>query len=233
MEKLNILFADNHVLAVAKPAGVPMVPDSSGDPALLDQAKAWVAEEKNKPGAVFLGVVHRLDRPVSGVVLFARTSKAASRLSAAWRDGLVRKTYQAIGVARPGNNAEGLAEASGLCEQWLLKDRNRNFVRTVAAQTEGARLSKTKWHILATQGNQVCFGLEPQTGRSHQLRVACASLGCPLMGDLKYGAEQPLPDKSIALHALCLEFPHPIGAAPVTVLAPQPDTFASRWFGGE
>ncbi len=230
---LNVLLADNHLLAVCKPAGLPVVPDSSGDSSLLDQAKAWVAEDKNKPGAVFLGVVHRLDRPVSGVVLFARTSKAASRLSAAWRDGLVEKTYQAMGLGDPPAEADDPVGESGLCEQWLLKDHERNLVRVVAEGTEGARLARTTWRVLAAKEGQVCFELAPQTGRSHQLRVACASLGCPLLGDLKYGAERPLPDKSIALHAQRLVFPHPVGGAEVEVTAPMPPTLVSSWFAGE
>jgi len=199
---VRVLLADNHLLALAKPAGVPCVPDESGDESLLDQAKAWVKREKTKPGAVFLGVVHRLDRPVSGCVVFARTSKGAARLSEAFRSRVVEKIYWAVG-------AGDLREEAGELEQWLLKDEARNLVRALAAERPGAQLARTRWRVLARAGGRVLFEFRPETGRPHQLRVCAATLGCPLLGDLKYGARTPLADKSIALHARALEFPHP------------------------
>jgi len=210
---LRVVFEDNHLLAVAKPAGVPVVPDESGDESLLDQAKAWVKERYAKPGAVFLGVVHRLDRPVSGLVLFARTSKAASRLSAAFRGRDVRKRYVALGHGRP-------ARRSGVLVQWLAKDER---ARRTAVVPEGrGQRAETVWRVLESRGGVTCFELEPRTGRPHQLRVAARSLGCPLLGDLKYGAPQPLPDRSIALHADRMELVHPVRKEPLVLVCEAP-----------
>lgn len=207
--QLTVLHADNHLLVVDKPAGLPVVPDSSGDRSLLDLAKAWVAKQYNKPGAVFLGVVHRLDRPVSGVVCFARTSKAASRLSEEFRNHGVEKLYWALSDSVPGGTGGELV-------QWLVKDREKNRVRVVessSAKRLGAKEARTLWRLLSVtalaSGPRVHLELIPKTGRSHQLRVAAASLGSPLLGDLKYGAATPLEDKSVALHARCLTLTHP------------------------
>ncbi|MCC7012063.1 MAG: RNA pseudouridine synthase [Planctomycetes bacterium] len=199
---LEVLYVDNHLLAVAKPAGVAVVPDSSGDESLLERSKAWCKHEFSKPGEVFLGVVHRLDRPVSGVVLFARTSKAASRLSEQFRSHTVRKLYWAVSEARP-------RERAGRVEHALVKDEARNVVAPVDARRPGAQLAVTEWRVVDAPGPYTQFDLMPHTGRPHQLRVALASLGCPILGDLKYGAAAPLDDRSIALHAAELEFEHP------------------------
>jgi len=217
--ELAILHADNHLLAVAKPAGVPCVPDSSGDESLLDLARAWVKREKGKPGAVYLGVVHRLDRPVSGVVVFARTSKAAARLTAAFKTRDVEKTYLGVSASEP-------REAEGAVEQWLVKDGERNVVRAVASERKGALHARTRYRVLARAGAgralRVLVELRPETGRPHQLRVAMASLGCPLLGDLKYGARAALADKSIALHARELELPHPTRAERLRIACEPP-----------
>jgi 23S rRNA pseudouridine1911/1915/1917 synthase len=218
--ELTVLFADNHVLAVAKPAGVPTVPDSSGDESLLDRARAWVKREKRKPGAVYLGVVQRLDRPVSGVVVFARTSKAAARLTAAFRSRAVTKVYWAVAGAEP-------RESEGVLEQWLAKDREHNVVRALEHERAGAQLARTRWRVLARAGagreRRILLELRPETGRAHQLRVAAAALGCPLLGDLKYGARAPLPDRSIALHARELELPHPTRGERLRVVCAAPE----------
>jgi 23S rRNA pseudouridine1911/1915/1917 synthase len=218
--ELRVLLADNHLLAVAKPAGLPTVPDASGDPSLLERAKAWVKHEKRKTGAVYLGVVQRLDRPVSGVVVFARTSKAAARLTAAFRSRAVTKLYWGVGAGEPG------AE-EGLLEQWLLKDRERNVVRALEREGPGAQLARTRWRVLARAGagreRRALLELVPETGRAHQLRVAAAALGCPLLGDLKYGARAALPDRSIALHARELELPHPTRGERIRVGCEPPE----------
>ncbi|MAW61828.1 MAG: RNA pseudouridine synthase [Planctomycetes bacterium] len=209
----QVLHCDNHVLGVVKPAGMPIVPDASGDPSLLEWAKAWIKREYDKPGEVFLGVVHRLDRPVSGVVVFGRTSKGAQRLSAAWREGKVQKHYLARtdppAAGRPGAQLE--VGASGSIEQWLWKDRERNLVRVVPAQQDGAKQAISRYTVQGrAQDGGLLLVLEPVTGRSHQLRLACAvGLGAPIRGDLKYGAQQALPARRIDLHAARLRFPHP------------------------
>lgn len=213
--KLDVLHHDNHLLVVNKPAGVPAVPDESGDPSLLEEARAWVKAEYRKPGDVFLGVVHRLDRPVSGALVFARTSKAARRLAEAWRTRQVRKIYWGIVEGR-------CARPEGELEQYLAKDERRN--RVAVAQPGEGRLARTRWRVLQELEAGALLELEPLTGRPHQLRVACAALGCPLLGDLKYGARAPLPDRSIALHARALELPHPTRAERVAVQAPPPGT---------
>jgi 23S rRNA pseudouridine1911/1915/1917 synthase len=218
----TVLYVDNHLLAVAKPAGVPVVPDSSADESLLEQAKAWLKREFARPGQVFLGVVHRLDRPVSGVVLFARTSKAAARLSEQFRSGSVVKRYLAV--------TEGLVgEEQGHVEQWLLKDERANRVRVAAATDPGARQARTAWRVLERWGQRTLLELEPSTGRSHQLRAAAAfALGRPLLGDLKYGASAPLPDRSVALHAWRLEVRHPTRDEDVALVCERPG--AAWWW---
>lgn len=221
---LEVLHCCNHVLGVAKPAGLPVVPDASGDPSLLDGAKGFLKREFDKPGDVFLGVVHRLDRPVSGVVCFGRTSKGAARLSASFRDGGAEKTYVAV-TSRP------LAEVGGVVEHWLLKDTSRNTVRVVPEGTPGSKLATTRFERLADRRGRSLVRLTPVTGRSHQLRVAMASLGAPLCGDLRYGAEAPLPDRSVALHALSLEVPHPTRPEAVRLRAALPPLDVWRGWG--
>ncbi len=206
MKDLRVLHADNHLLVVAKPAGLPVVPDASEDESLLERARAWVEREYGKPGRAFLGVVHRLDRPVSGVVVFARTSKAARRLTAAFRARTVEKLYWGVSEREP-------AGEEGVLEQWLVKDPEKNRVRSVAGERPGAKLARTRWRLLARAGrgagSRVLMELVPETGRPHQLRIAAATLAAPLLGDLKYGAREALPDRSIALHARSLALPHP------------------------
>ena len=215
-----MLLADNHLFAVDKPACLPVVPDASGDASLLELAKARIARERGKPGRVFLGVVHRLDRPVSGAVLFARTSKAAARLGAQFRERCVEKRYVALSASRPANDG-------GVIEQWLAKDSRSNRVRAVPPRTgesaAGARRAVTRWRLLGRAGEPFAIELRPETGRPHQLRCALAALGAPILGDLKYGAATPLPDRSIALHALALELEHPTRREPVALRAPLPE----------
>ena len=203
---LEVLHADNHVVVVVKPAGLGVVPDESGDESLFDRVRAWVEHTYQKPGRAFLGVVHRLDRPVSGVVAFARTSKSAARLTRAFAERRVEKTYWGLVSGAPEPPA-------GELEQWLRKDRSRNRVHVVAPESDGSKVARTRWRTLGAgpspKDRAVLVELTPVTGRSHQLRVAMAALKRPLLGDLKYGAERALPDRSIALHARRLAFEHP------------------------
>ncbi len=224
--RLEVLYLDNHLLAVNKPAGVPTVPDASHEESLLDRARVFVQKEFEKPGAAYLGVVHRLDRPVSGVVLFARTSKAARRLTESFRSRRVEKVYWGV-VAREPDPCEGELE------QWIRKDPASNRVRAAEASTAGARLARTRWRVLAKAGkgrsSRVLVELFPETGRPHQLRLALATLGTPLLGDLKYGAAAPLPDRSIALHARSLRVPHPVRDELLRLESPCPSLSVWRF----
>jgi len=214
---LEVLFADNHLLVVVKPACVPTVPDESGDTSLYDIAKEWVRREYDKPGDVFLGVVHRLDRPVSGVMVFARTTKGASRLSEQFRARIAHKSYWGVGEGVP-------TATSGALSQWLEKDERTNRVRVVSHPGTQSRQAITRWRVVESRGGRTLFELTPETGRPHQLRVAAAALGTPLAGDLKYGASAPLPDKSIGLHAFALALEHPTKREKMRFSAPAPRT---------
>lgn len=212
---LDVLYSDNHLLVVAKPACVPAVPDETGDTSLYDMAKAWVRAEFEKPGDVFLGIVHRLDRPVSGVMVFARTTKCASRLSEQFRMRVAHKSYWGVGEGEPAAN-------SGALSQWLVKDERTNRVRVETRPSASAKQAITRWKVLERRAGKTLYELVPETGRPHQLRVAAASLATPLLGDLKYGASAALPDKSIALHAFALELEHPTKHERMRFTAPAP-----------
>ena len=211
---LTVLLEDNHVLAVNKPAGVLTMGDRTGMPTLVDAVKAYLKEKYRKPGDVFLGVVHRLDRPVSGVVLFARTSKAAARLSAQFRDHTIRKTYLAWVTGR-------VAVPAGTLVQWLHKDRTTNHVTVTAPATAGAQECLLDFRRRTQSGQRTLLEISPQTGRSHQIRVQLASQGWPILGDAKYGATTLWPD-GIALLASEITFTHPTTRQQITVKAPWP-----------
>jgi 23S rRNA pseudouridine1911/1915/1917 synthase len=211
---LEVLYEDNHCLAVVKPARMLTAGDETGDISLLDLAKEHLKEKYKKPGNVFVGLVHRLDRPVSGVVLFARTSKAAARLSEQFREGTVRKRYRAV--------VEGsVSLESGAFEDWLLKNEQDNVTHSVPPETPSARHSRLRFRRVATARNLSLLEIEPETGRSHQIRVQLAVRGHPIYGDRKYGSKHSL-QGVIALHAAQLMFEHPTRHEPVTVRAPDP-----------
>jgi 23S rRNA pseudouridine1911/1915/1917 synthase len=214
---LDILYEDNHCLAVNKPARLPTAGDESGDLPLLERARDYLREKYQKPGNVFVGLVHRLDRPVSGVVLFARTSKAAARLSDQFRRGTVTKTYQTVVEGRPPRAEAELVD-------WLLKDEARNIVRRVPAGTRDAKESVLRYRVLRSLGSLTLVEITPVTGRSHQIRVQLAGIGTPIYGDVKYGSTHRF-HEAIALHAATLEFEHPTSKTPVKVHAPLPSTW--------
>jgi 23S rRNA pseudouridine1911/1915/1917 synthase len=215
------LYEDNHCLVVEKPAGLLMAGDSTGDESLLDMCKDYVKRQYNKPGKVFLGVVQRLDRPVSGVSLFARTSKAASRLSEQFRKHTVEKSYVAWVSGRPDQRAE--------LHDFLLKDSSRNFVEVVAANTSGAKSASLTYEEIGREGRYSLLEIHPKTGRSHQIRVQLASRGLHIVGDMKYGAKQTRRPEAIALHADSLEFEHPTQRTPVIAHSPLNDDWLSTF----
>src|SRR5258708_18465047 len=188
-----VLYEDNHCIAVVKPARVLTAGDQTGDVSLLDLVKEYLKQKYKKPGNVFVGLVHRLDRPVSGVILFARTSKAAARLSEQFREGTVQKTYRAT---VEGNVAEPSAELA----DWLLKDVERNIVRIVPAGTPAARESRLRFRRVQSLADLTLVEITPTTGRSHQIRVQLAAHGHPICGDRKYGSKHAM-QGTIALHA--------------------------------
>ncbi|MFD3000051.1 RluA family pseudouridine synthase [Pontibacter toksunensis] len=212
---IEVLFEDNHVLAVNKPAGLLVHGDETGDTTLADLAKEYIREKYNKPGNVFIGVVHRLDRPVSGVILLAKTSKALARLNELFRSKKTKKTYWAVVHNRP-------AQEEGTLVHWLVKDSSKNITKAFAKENKSGQRSELHFKLLSAQQNKHLLEVTPITGRSHQIRVQLASMHCPILGDLKYGAPQPLPDKSIALHARQLEFEHPTLKTKITVSALPP-----------
>jgi 23S rRNA pseudouridine1911/1915/1917 synthase len=211
----HILFEDNHLLAINKPAGILVQGDETGDAPLSELARDYLRQKYNKPGNVFVGVVHRLDRPVSGVVLLAKTSKALVRMNELFRSHKTRKTYLAITNKRPPSNQDHLIH-------WLVKDEARNITRAFARENKSGQRAELSYSLIASQQAYYLVQVNPVTGRPHQIRVQLASQGCPITGDLKYGAPSPLPDKSICLHAFRLAFEHPVQKTLVTISAPLP-----------
>jgi 23S rRNA pseudouridine1911/1915/1917 synthase len=216
---LEIVFEDNHCLAVNKPAGLLTQGDATGDRTLIDEARDYLKDRYQKPGNVYVGLVHRLDRPTSGVVLLARTSKAASRLSAQFRAGDVGKVYWAI--------VEGYCPAdSGEWTDTLLKDEQRNVVQVVPAGTVGGQTATLAYHVLERSARTSLIEVRPATGRSHQIRVQLASRRLPVVGDRKYGATSIVLASDgkprVALHARSLTFKHPTRPEVISASAEVP-----------
>jgi 23S rRNA pseudouridine1911/1915/1917 synthase len=216
---LEVLYEDNHCLAINKPAGVPSQTDESADETVVDLASRYLKRRFGKPGNVFLGLVHRLDRPTSGVVLLARTSKAAGRLSAQFRAGAIEKVYWAI--------VEGVPkEDEGIWTDRLEKDCRVNQSRVMAGWEEGGKEARVAFRVLERRVDAALLELRPTTGRSHQLRVQLASRGLPIQGDVRYGARSRMAARDgggrIALHARSLRFTHPTRGEVIDVEAPVP-----------
>ena len=197
------IYEDNHLLVVNKPIGWLVQGDKTGDPTLTDWSKSYIKKKYNKPGEVFLNPVHRLDRPVSGVTIFARTSKALARLTALFRDQLIQKTYVAVVKSR-------LEELDGQLIHWLVKNDTKNITKAFNMDKSSGKKSILNYRTLMYEGGHSLLLIKPTTGRPHQIRVQLAKMLCPIQGDLKYGYVTPNPDKSICLHALKIEFEHPI-----------------------
>lgn len=196
---VKILYEDNHLIAVIKPAGMLVQGDEGGERCLIDEVKDYLKEKYNKPGNVFLGLLHRLDRPVSGIVLFAKTSKGASRLSEQFRTHTTQKIYQAKVIGRPKKDRATLIN-------YLIKDDKKNKVAVYDVEKPGSQRAELDYELLKSDGKNSILKITLKTGRPHQIRSQLAYIGCPIVGDLKYGAPEPLPDKSIALSAVQLIF---------------------------
>src|SRR4051794_17828280 len=221
MTDLEVLFEDNHCLAVYKPAGRLSAHFDGSEETLDRDVKAYLKQKYDKPGNVFLGIVHRLDRPTSGVLLFARTSKAAARLSEQFREGTIEKVYWAI--------VEGTVPASaGTLEDWLLKDEEAGRVEVVPPHTPRAKQALLHFQARRQYGNLTWLEVRPQTGRTHQLRVQLAHHGHPVYGDARYGSVHVL-GNAIALPARALTFLHPTRYEPITLTADVPRAWRGRF----
>ena len=227
-ELLDILFEDNHCLGLNKPAGWPTTHFDGSEETFDRLAKAYLKEKYEKPGNVYLGIVHRLDKPTSGALLFAKTSKAASRLSEQFRDAAVEKVYWAVASEAPPK-PKGFAWADwGTLDDWLLHDEAERLVRVVPADTEGAKPARTGYQVKARHGGLILLELRPHSGRKHQLRVQLASRGAPIFADKKYGGTQIF-GNGIGLHARSLTFLHPVLHEPITLKAEVPKEWKGRF----
>ena len=216
---MQVLYEDNHLIAVAKKAGDIVQGDKTGDVPLSDMVKAYLKEKYHKPGEVFLGVVHRLDRPVSGVVLFARTSKALPRLNKMFAEHeAVRKTYLAIVCNRP-------PQPQGTLTHWLTRNEKQNIACAYEHEVPNSKKAVLDYHLVAQSERYYLLEIELHTGRHHQIRCQLAKIGCPIRGDLKYGAPRSNPDGSISLHAWQLKLEHPVSHIPLAIEAPMPEEF--------
>lgn len=211
----EVLFEDNHLLVVNKASGILVQGDVTGDVPLVELAKKYIKEKYNKPGEVFLGVVHRLDRPVTGVVVLARTSKALERMNALFREKETTKTYLAIVSNKPPRDEDRLVH-------WLIKDEKKNKTKAFSRETVGAQKSELSYKVVSSTRGLYLLEVKPVTGRPHQIRVQLASIGCPIKGDLKYGDDAANEDASICLHARQLEFVHPVRKDSLIVKADLP-----------
>ena len=227
---LQILYEDNHLIAVNKPAGWLVQGDDTGDLPLAEWVKRYIKDRYQKPGAVFLGVIHRIDRPVSGVVVFARTSKALERMNKLFREREIEKTYWAVTAIRP-------EPIEGTLTHFLTKDTTRNVAKaynTLSRRAKNAKKSVLNYEVIGGLGAHSLVQVKPITGRPHQIRVQLSKMGWPIKGDIKYGAERPNRDGSIHLHCRSLGFIHPVKKEPVLIEANPPidqiwDLFEGVW----
>jgi 23S rRNA pseudouridine1911/1915/1917 synthase len=214
---IEVVYEDNHLIALHKPAGWLVQEDESEDTPLVEWAKAYIKERYKKPGDVFLHPTHRLDRPVSGLVLFARTSKALARMSEIFHDRKIEKTYLAVVERRP-------QELQGHLEHYLVKDEAKNIVTAYnKPRYKTSKKAVLDYRLIGEIGNHYLLEVKPLTGRPHQIRVQLAKMGCPIRGDLKYGAKYPNADGRIHLHAYALSFVHPVKKEPTTIVVYPPN----------
>lgn len=214
---IKILYEDNHLIAVNKPAGLLVQGDKTGDETLADVVKEYIKTTYNKPGEVFLGVIHRLDRPVSGVCLFARTSKALERMNEKFRERDLEKTYIALVKQRPHND-------SGKLVHWLVKDHDSNKSKAKLKEVPNSKRAELDYEMIGEISGYCKLKVKPLTGRPHQIRVQLATAIAPIVGDVKYGYKDVTQDGSICLHSYELAFSHPVKKEPLRITAPLPKT---------
>ena len=221
----DILFEDNHLIAVNKRAGDIVQIDDTGDEPLDEQVKKYIAAKYNKPNGAFLGVVHRLDRPVSGVILFAKTSKALERINLMFKSREMKKTYWAVVRNRP-------QPTEGNLVHWLVKNSQKNVTKAHDNEVAGSQRAELNYKLIGELNGYYLLEVDPITGRPHQIRVQLSTLNCPIVGDNKYGYPRGSLKKSICLHARKLQFIHPVKKEPVSIFAPLPqDGFWERFEG--
>jgi len=213
---MQVVYEDNHLIIVNKSSGEIVQGDKTGDTPLSDVVKVYVKEKYAKPGNVFIGVVHRLDRPVAGLVVFARTSKALSRLNRMFSEGKVHKTYWAIVQGRPPKDEDTLTG-------WLVRNEKQNKSYIHSREVPGSKKAMLHYRLLAASPRYALLEVRLFTGRHHQIRCQLAAMGCPIKGDLKYGARRSNPDGSISLLSRYVEFEHPVSHQIIHAAAPLPD----------
>lgn len=213
---LQVLFEDNHIIVVNKRAGDIVQGDKTGDKPLSDVVKEYIAEKYNKLGKVYLGTVHRLDRPTTGVVMFAKTSKALPRLNKLFADKKADKTYWALVKNQPPKTEDRLVN-------WLRKNPKNNKSTSYIKEIENSKKAILSYKIIKTLDNFFLLEIDLETGRHHQIRVQLSNIGCPIKGDLKYGFDRSNKDGSISLHARKIEFTHPVSKENISVVAPTPN----------
>ena len=213
---MNVLYEDNHLIIVNKASGEIVQGDKTGDSPLSDTVKLWLKEKYNKPGNVFCGVAHRLDRPVTGIVVFAKTSKALSRLNEMFKNKEVKKTYWAIVKNRPEKEEAEL-------HHYLVRNEKQNKSYAYDKEKGGSKLAILHYKLLSSSEKYNLLEIGLQTGRHHQIRSQLSKIGCPIKGDLKYGFDRSNPDGSISLHSRRVSFIHPVSKELIEVTAPVPD----------
>lgn len=213
---MQVVYEDNHIIIVSKRSGEIVQGDKTGDRTLADDVKQYIKEKYAKPGNVFLGVVHRLDRPVWGLVVFAKTSKALSRLNDMFRTGDVHKTYWAITQNCP-------AEPEATLTDWISRNEKQNKSYAYDREVPNSKKAMLHYKVIGRSDNYTLVEVNLMTGRHHQIRCQLSNIGCPIKGDLKYGARRSNPDGSISLLARRIEFVHPVSKEHITVEAPLPD----------
>ncbi len=219
---MTVVYEDNHIIVVNKTSSEIVQGDKSGDTPLSEMVKQYLKEKYNKPGNVFVGVTHRLDRPVSGLVVFAKTSKALSRLNDMFRLGEVKKTYWAIVKERP-------KELEGELVHYLVRNEKQNKSYAYDKEKKDSKKAVLHYRLIGHSQNYHLLEVDLKTGRHHQIRCQLAKMGCPIKGDLKYGSPRSNPDGSICLHARSVSFIHPVSKEPIELTAPVPD--GNLWNG--